>query len=617
MVGKKLWKSGLALLIVFSMQADIVVYADDIAENSLVVQKTETTDDLNEVNEESQIEENVKTEGDEENSDSNIQPDYGEISEYVGSKNEEETEKIRTEWQKIDGNWYYYNEDGSLKTGWLKLGKYYYYLDGNDQEHPGRMASDEMKTINGYNYFFEGGGVMQTGWIRRPEGWFYAYPGGNQQFGWLQLEKKYYYLDENDEYPGRMVANQKKMINGYNYFFEGGGVMQTGLVKRPEGYYYAYPGGNQQFGWIKRSGKWYYFDKNNEGYPGLMASDCTLTIGSNNYSFNADGTMFSGWKWITGEGYYYYDENSGQKVSGWKYVNGNWYYMDPSNNKLMVSKQWKQINGYWYYFSESGEMTKDWKYINGNYYYLAKDGVMRTGWQDIDGYRYYFYKENESGGWGAMAHDVTINGVQIDSLGHAKTKSENLKKENLCQFLGIDGRYYYNFLKKHITEKTYIGTMYSQNSYKDGANGFDGWINSAGSGMDCEGFVDNVLKQCGASHPMSVGAGGKGWVAYNNHYGLLYFDYSSKADMLASGILDYGDIIWMFDVTGPNSISSIHHIGIFVGSNPYDDKLWHSTFAMTNQYGTTVNGNQVSRIVPQAKGCKVWRVIKAGAMMNL
>ena len=61
--------------------------------------------------------------------------------------------------------------------------------------------------------------------------------------------------------------------------------------------------------------------------------------------------------------------------------------------------------------------------------------------------------------------------------------------------------------------------------------------------MNCEGFVDNVLKQCGASHPMSVPAGGKGWVSYNNHYGLPFYDYSSKADMLASGILEYGDII--------------------------------------------------------------------------
>ena len=65
------------------------------------------------------------------------------------------------------------------------------------------------------------------------------------------------------------------------------------------------------------------------------------------------------------------------------------------------------------------------------------------------------------------------------------------------------------FLKTHISDKTYIGTKYSKNSYKDGANGFSGWVNSAGAGMDCEGFIDNVLKQCGASHPMSVGGGGK------------------------------------------------------------------------------------------------------------
>ncbi len=81
------------------------MYAADIAENSLVVQKTETEDDLNKVN-------------------------------------EEETEKIRTEWQKIDGNWYYYNEDRTLRTGWLKLGKYYYYLDKKD-EYPGRMVANQ------------------------------------------------------------------------------------------------------------------------------------------------------------------------------------------------------------------------------------------------------------------------------------------------------------------------------------------------------------------------------------------------------------------------------------------------------------------------------------------
>ena len=611
---RKFWKTGVAIAVVLSMQTDVAVYA---VNTDGEVQVTQENDITQEDNEAAVIEEKNPETADAEvdSTEENVTEDVLTV-EYDTEMQAPAAEEKQVGWKKEDDGWYYYNNDGNLKTGWLQLGETYYYLDGNDPEHPGRMACDEKKTINGYNYFFNTSGAMQTGWVRRPEGWYYAYPGGNQQFGWLQIGNNYYYLDKNDEYSGRMVADEKKTINGYNYFFEGGGIMQTGWVRRPEGWYYAYPGGNQRFGWVKTGGYWYYLDQNNEEYSGLMAHDQTLIIGNTEYVFKSGGAMYTGWRYVSGEGYYYYDENSGQKISGWKSVNGNWYYLDPSNNKIMVSNSWKQINGYWYYFVSSGEMAKGWKYINGNYYYLANDGVMRTGWQDIDGYRYYFYKENEAGGWGVMAHDTTIDSIRIDSSGHAKMRAENYKKLNLCQFLGIDGRKYYNFLKTHISDKTYIGTKYSKNSYKDGANGFSGWVNSAGAGMDCEGFIDNVLKQCGASHPMSVGGGGKGWVAYNNHYGLPYYDYSSKADMLASGILDYGDIIWMFDTSGPNSISSIHHIGIFVGSNPYEDKLWHSTFAMSNQYGETVNGNQVSRIVPQASGCKVWRVIKSGAIIT-
>ena len=619
MIKRKFWKTGVAIAVVLLMQTDVAVYAVNTDGEVQVTQESNITQDGNAVaviegkNLETADAEADSTETD--SAEENVTEDVLTV-EYDAETPALAAEEKQVGWKKEDDGWYYYNNDGSLKTGWLQIGETYYYLDDNDPEHPGRMACDEKKTINGYNYFFNTSGAMQTGWVRRPEGWYYAYPGGNQQFGWLQIGNNYYYLDKNDEYSGRMTADEKKTINGYNYFFEGGGVMQTGWVRRPEGWYYAYPGGNQRFGWVKTGGYWYYLDQNNEEYSGLMAHDQTLIIGNTEYVFKSGGAMYTGWRYVSGEGYYYYDENSGQKISGWKSVNGNWYYLDPSNNKIMVSNSWKQINGYWYYFVSSGEMAKGWKYINGNYYYLANDGVMRTGWQDIDGYRYYFYKENEAGGWGVMAHDTTIDSIRIDSSGHAKMRAENYKKLNLCQFLGIDGRKYYNFLKTHISDKTYIGTKYSKNSYKDGANGFSGWVNSAGAGMDCEGFIDNVLKQCGASHPMSVGGGGKGWVAYNNHYGLPYYDYSSKADMLASGILDYGDIIWMFDTSGPNSISSIHHIGIFVGSNPYEDKLWHSTFAMSNQYGETVNGNQVSRIVPQASGCKVWRVIKSGAIIT-
>lgn len=52
-----------------------------------------------------------------------------------------------------------------------------------------------------------------------------------------------------------------------------------------------------------------------------------------------------------------------------------------------------------------------------------------------------------------MAQNTTIDGIYyIDSFGCM------IQQQTLCQFLGIDGQYYYNFLKTHIADKTYIGT---------------------------------------------------------------------------------------------------------------------------------------------------------------
>lgn len=371
---RKFWKTGVAIAVVLSMQTDVAVYA---VNTDGEVQVTQENDITQEDNEAAVIEEKNPETADAEvdSTEENVTEDVLTV-EYDTEMQAPAAEEKQVGWKKEDDGWYYYNNDGNLKTGWLQLGETYYYLDGNDPEHPGRMACDEKKTINGYNYFFNTSGAMQTGWVRRPEGWYYAYPGGNQRFGW-----------------------------------------------------------------VKTGGYWYYLDQNNEEYSGLMVHDQTLIIGNTEYVFKSGGAMYTGWRYVSGEGYYYYDENSGQKISGWKSVNGNWYYLDPSNNKIMVSNSWKQINGYWYYFVSSGEMAKGWKYINGNYYYLANDGVMRTGWQDIDGYRYYFYKENEIGGWGVMAHDTTINGIAIDSSGHTKIYSTRMAVFSTVSTNNANGTY--------------------------------------------------------------------------------------------------------------------------------------------------------------------------------
>ena len=187
----------------------------------------------------------------------------------------------------------------------------------------------------------------------------------------------------------------------------------------------------------------------------------------------------------------------------------------------------------------------------------------------------------------------------------------------LCDFLGINGRTYYNYLKQHAQDNWYIGTRYIDDytqAYHDGANGVAGWLHPAGHGMNCEGFVDNVLKNTGASHPMSAGAGGEGWVHYLNWHNLKHYVFGSKTAMLNSGVLEYGDVIWIFANGGHNAISDYHHVGIFVGNTSSDDKFWHSIDAKNNQYGTTISGNQISKIVAKTNACPEWVVVKAGAV---
>ena len=432
-------------------------------------------------------------------------------------------------------------------------------------------------------------GSVQKGIVKTSDGNYYHMDEKSgilvKKAGWLEKDGKRYYANAE----GRLYRNQFISFRSIKYYMGDDGSVQRGIVKASDGNYYHMDEESgilvKKAGWLEKDGKRYYANA-----EGRLYRNQFISFGKTYYYCGPDAAIIKGKKYPVNGVLYTFDATGVLQITpGWGEYNGNKYYINPS----------------------TGFPYKGWITFGKTAYYANVNGFLVKGWQKIDGYQYYFYPSNY-----VMARDTTIDGIRIDSSGHAKLRAENYKKGNLCQFLGIDGRKYYNFLKTHISDKTYIGTKYSKNSYKDGANGFSGWVNSAGAGMDCEGFIDNVLKQCGASHPMSVGGGGKGWVAYNNHHGLPYYDYSSKEDMLASGILDYGDIIWMFDTSGPNSISSIHHVGIFVGSNPYEDKLWHSTFAMSNQYGSTVNGNQVSRIVPQASGCKVWRVIKSGAIIT-
>ncbi|MDK0918708.1 M14 family zinc carboxypeptidase [Clostridium perfringens] len=224
------------------------------------------------------------------------------------SNDSKAVDKIKSGWQEIEGNWYYFNSNGNMKTGW--------------------------EEINGYWYYFNNDGIMQTGWQEIGGKWYYFRPDGNMRVGWEQ-------------------------INGYWYYFGSDGSMQTGWQEVGGIWYYFRPDGNMKTGWEEINGYWYYFNGDGVMQTGWQE------IGGVWYYFRLDGNMRIGWEEING--YWYYFGSNGAMQTGWQELGGTWYYFRTDGN---MKVGWEEIDGKWYYFAtdgvlETNKVVGDW-YVNND-----------------------------------------------------------------------------------------------------------------------------------------------------------------------------------------------------------------------------------------------------------
>lgn len=193
--------------------------------------------------------------------------------------------------------------------------------------------------------------------------------------------------------------------------------------------------------------------------------------------------------------------------------------------------------------------------------------------------------------------------------------SNEVKGKTLSQAVGMDPYVYLNWLYSHQDDNYYLGTPYkpydrrNPNGDCSGAYGASDYYGVAA--MNCTGFVWHVLtKATNASGGNSSAIPAmQGWVSFykNNNISRKYF--SSKSEMLSSGYLDKGDIIWMFE-NSESSLSNYNHVGIYWGDGT-SDVLWHSS-NQGYENGTRLNGNAITSIIPAASNAKLYVVLKVG-----
>ena len=186
-------------------------------------------------------------------------------------------------------------------------------------------------------------------------------------------------------------------------------------------------------------------------------------------------------------------------------------------------------------------------------------------------------------------------------------------------------------LSQHENDEYYLTTPYGNKGPHGEGGAIDTWDcwkpkGEYGSGayMNCAGFVVAVLRACGANtsiignytakdgYNRGIETNASKWDEYCRDNNAVSYTFSSKEQMLASGILEKGDIIYM-EPADWNHSNSDCHIGFFWGSNSSEDLFWHSSShadgIVKGYFPNSAGGNVISKITPKYP-VRYYRVIK-------
>ena len=252
-------------------------------------------------------------------------------------------------WQKENNQWRYY-EDNQPVSNWKKIAGVWYYFNQD-----GIMLSNTI--FNDY-LLNNSGALTESSWVKINNQWYYSTEDGKvTRNNWKKIAGVWYRFDEN----GIMISNA---VYDDHLFKSSGALAENSWVKIADKWYY----GNQEGKinrdkWAKIDGLWYRFDES-----GVMLS---ATI-YKDYLLKTSGAMAEN-AWAKLEDKWYYATASGKIIRDkWEKISGSWYYFNKDG--VMLSSQWKEK----YYLKDSGAMAKsEWNFDEKykSWFYLKSDGT--------------------------------------------------------------------------------------------------------------------------------------------------------------------------------------------------------------------------------------------------
>ena len=288
-------------------------------------------------------------------------------------------------WKKIAGVWYYFNQDGIMlsntifndyllnnsgaltESSWVKIDNQWYY-----STEDGKVTRNNWKKIAGVWYRFDENGIMISNAVY--DDYLFKSSGALAENSWVKIADKWYYGNQE----GKINRDKWAKIDGLWYRFDESGVMLSATIYKD--HLLNTSGAMAENAWAKLEDKWYYATTS-----GKIIRDKWEKISGSWYYFNKDGVMLSNqWK----EKYYLKDSGAMAK-SEWifdeKYK--SWFYL--KSDGTYAENQWVGS----YYLKSFGYMAKNEWIFDKDYnawYYLKEDGVYVTGNFTINGKDYTF-----------------------------------------------------------------------------------------------------------------------------------------------------------------------------------------------------------------------------------
>ena len=346
-----------------------------------------------------------------------------------------------TGWQTINGNKYFFQDDGNMVVHRF-FNNYYFYNDGTiarnrrlnipthyimrefpniyefDNDGVGKFISSDFKDLrqktayfvqdkNGYWRYYNEYGFPAIG-SETIDGYdMYFHLGTHRQAKgeFVDIDGKVYYFDKDN---GRKVKDTTFDFDGKTYVADQSGVLSIKSQSTERNRYISDSEGN----WYYVNDKGYlllgahtidnvnvYFGTNGVQYKGHFAPD-------NHYYDKDNGALVTD-RLVEDGGKEFYVDEKGKKFHGAKYLDGIQYYF--SYGEKVKGEFDYPYRGNRYYDKETGALVTG-KYFEhkNNWYYANSKGNILTGRRVIDGKHVYFYDDDYGQYKGIQAKDKLI-----------------------------------------------------------------------------------------------------------------------------------------------------------------------------------------------------------------